>query len=165
MNQRRGLIAAINSEGVIGVDNRIPWDCPADMKRFRHLTTGGTVIMGRRTFESIGRCLPKRTNIVVSSQFAPMGGDPFYVNDLDSALRLAGSDVWFIGGTGIYREALERGLVDVMELTWLLDENSTGDNAVHFPLTYDEVTAGWRAVATQELEPNVKAVRYVPKKS
>ncbi|MEC9242189.1 MAG: dihydrofolate reductase, partial [Gemmatimonadota bacterium] len=62
------LLAALDNSRVIGFENRLPWHLPDDMKRFRETTTGHTVVMGRRTFESVGRPLPKRHNIVLSRQ-------------------------------------------------------------------------------------------------
>ena len=62
------IIAAVSNDGVIGVNGKIPWDIPEDMKHFKNITSQNTVIMGRKTFESIGYPLPNRINIVVSSQ-------------------------------------------------------------------------------------------------
>ena len=61
------LIAAIAKNKIIGINNSLPWDIPEDLKRFRKITTGHPVLMGRKTFESIGRPLPKRTNIILTS--------------------------------------------------------------------------------------------------
>jgi len=96
--------------GVIGVDNRLPWRLPEDMKRFRALTTGHSVIMGRRTWESIGKPLPGRQNIVVtrSNRVAVDGVE--VERSLDTALarvRLP-EPAFVIGGESLYREALPR---------------------------------------------------------
>ncbi len=105
---RVALIAAIAQNGVIGVDNRLPWRLPDDLRRFRALTTGHSIIMGRKTWESIGKPLPDRQNIVVSRQrdFHAPGAD--VVTSLDAALAAARlpDPVFVIGGEALYREAL-----------------------------------------------------------
>lgn len=104
------IVAAVAANGVIGADNRLPWRLPADLKRFRALTTGHSIIMGRKTWESIGRPLPDRQNIVVTRQasFAAIGAD--VASSLDDALakvRLP-APAFCIGGGTLYREALPR---------------------------------------------------------
>ena len=102
------LIAAAAENDVIGAHGALPWKLPADLKRFRALTSGHAVIMGRKTYESIGRPLPKRRNIVVTHQadFAPAGCE--VVHSLGDALALVAgeADVFVIGGGEIYRQAL-----------------------------------------------------------
>jgi dihydrofolate reductase len=102
------LIAAVAQNGVIGVDNRLPWRLPADMRRFRMLTTGHSIIMGRKTWESIGRPLPERQNIVVTRQrdFRAPGAD--VAPSFRAALGMATMQepVFVIGGEALYREAL-----------------------------------------------------------
>lgn len=102
------LIAAASENDVIGAHGALPWKMPSDLKRFRALTSGHTVIMGRKTYESIGRALPKRRNIVITRQpdFAPEGCE--IVHSLDEALALVADEeeVFIIGGGEIYRQAL-----------------------------------------------------------
>jgi dihydrofolate reductase len=103
----RAMIWAESPEGVIGVGGRIPWHYPADSKRFKRLTRGTTVVMGRTTFESIGRPLPERRNVVVTGRPLDVAGVE-RATSLDEALAIAGdADVWFIGGARIYAEAME----------------------------------------------------------
>lgn len=115
--RRIAVIAAVARNGVIGVDNRLPWRLADDMKRFRALTTGHAVIMGRRTWESLGAPLPARQNIVVTraAENAPRGIE--FVASLDEALsRVRLPDPAFvIGGEALYREALPRA--DLLYLT------------------------------------------------
>jgi dihydrofolate reductase len=104
------IVAAVASNGVIGAGNRLPWRLPADLKRFRALTSGHSIIMGRKTWESIGRPLPDRQNIVVTRQshFSAPGTD--IASSLDDALarvRLP-APAFCIGGGKLYREALAR---------------------------------------------------------
>lgn len=130
------IIAAVAANGVIGANGGIPWDIPEDRKYFKSLTTGGVVVMGRRTFESIGRPLPERMNIVVSSGSCFKGRMLRTVPDLDSAVRAGerylrrrvGGDIFLIGGAEIYRQGLE--IADRIFLTELYDEYE-GD--VYFP--------------------------------
>jgi dihydrofolate reductase len=111
------LIAAVADDRVIGRSNALPWYLPADLKRFKQLTTGHTVVMGRKTYESVGRPLPNRRNIVISSSkdFRPDGVT--VVRSLDDALMLAKDDgnVFIIGGARVFADAMPAG--DRMELT------------------------------------------------
>ena len=116
---RISLIAATAENGVIGRDGRLPWHLPDDLKRFRALTTGHHVIMGRRTQQSIGRPLPGRTNLVLSRDPSYRADGCHVVRSLDQALgiaRAAGEDEAFvIGGAAVYAAAL--ALADRIYLT------------------------------------------------
>ncbi|MCP2337815.1 dihydrofolate reductase [Actinomadura rupiterrae] len=111
-----GLIWAQAAGGVIGRDGALPWHLPEDMKRFRDLTTGATVLMGRRTWESLPprfRPLPGRRNLVLSR--TPQDGAETFP-DLEQALDAAsGDDVWVMGGAAVYQAALP--LADRIEVT------------------------------------------------
>jgi len=102
------VIVAIAENGVIGGGNQLLWHIPEDLKRFKSVTTGHTVIMGRKTFESIGKPLPGRVNIVISRNpnFHPDG--VLVASSLAAALELAKNDseAFIIGGGEIYRQAL-----------------------------------------------------------
>ena len=92
---------------VIGVNNKLPWHLSADLKRFKALTMGHTIIMGRRTYESIGRPLPGRNNVVISRQSNLMFPCVTVVSSLDQATERANTgEVFIVGGAEIYREAL-----------------------------------------------------------
>lgn len=120
-----GLIVAYSNNRVIGDKGRIPWHIEGEQRRFRELTTGNVVIMGRRTFEEIGRALPNRTTIVVSTSMKAEDYSDVYVTDsFDAALELAETlvcddnskpDIYIAGGVSLYREAIE--VVDVMYIT------------------------------------------------
>lgn len=111
---RLALIVAVAENGVIGRDNSLPWRIPGDLRYFKRVTLGKPVIMGRKTWESIGRPLPGRHNVVVTrnASFRAEGAD--VVSSLDAALELAGGiadadgaeEVVVIGGAEIYRAAL-----------------------------------------------------------
>lgn len=104
------IIVAVAQNGVIGSDNRLPWHLPDDLKRFKALSLGKPIVMGRRTFDSIGRPLPGRTNIVISRQSGLTIGGVRVVHSLDEALTAAGAvpEIVVIGGAEIFRQALPR---------------------------------------------------------
>jgi dihydrofolate reductase len=104
------LVVAVARNGVIGIDNRLPWRLPADLKRFKALTTGHAVIMGRKTWDSLPanfRPLPDRLNIVVTRDAAYRAEGATVVHSLEQALAAAGARIAFvIGGAEIYALAL-----------------------------------------------------------
>jgi len=112
---RIALICAMARNRVIGRGNTLPWRLPADLKYFRELTTGHALLMGRKTFESLGRPLPNRINIVITSQrdYAPVGA--LVVHSLDEAMALAAThgspaspELFVIGGENLYAQMLPR---------------------------------------------------------
>jgi len=136
------LIAAMGRNRVIGVDGGMPWHLPADLKHFKTVTLGHPIVMGRRTFESIGRALPGRRNIVLSTSMnaVPEGVDLH--ESFDQALATIDDEaVMVIGGGQLYAETLPRA--DRMELT-LVDAEPAGDT--HFP-AWDRTA--WRVAAMQ----------------
>src|SRR5688572_9576507 len=104
------IIVAAADNGAIGSANRLPWHLPDDLKRFKALSLGKPIVMGRRTFDSIGRPLPGRTNIVVSRQAGLAIEGALVVQSLDAALAAAGSvtEIVVIGGAEIFRQAQPR---------------------------------------------------------
>jgi len=124
------IVAAMAGNGVIGRGGTLPWHLPDDLRRFKSLTLGRPVLMGRRTFESIGRPLPGRRNLVLTrgGTALPPGVEP--VDSVPAALALcaAASEVCVIGGAEVYRQALPHATH--LELT-LVHAAPEGD--VHFP--------------------------------
>ena len=124
------LIAAIAKNGVIGIDNRLPWRLPDDLRHFRALTTGHALIMGRRTWESIGRPLRDRQNIVVTRR------RDFQAAGCETAPSLADAiarvhlpePVFVIGGEALYRAALP-----IAERLYLTEIGRDFDGDAHFP--------------------------------
>jgi len=113
---------------VIGKDNSIPWHLPHDLIRFRELTTGHAVIMGRKTFESIGKILPGRDNIIITRQknYKVPGAHVF--NELQEALDFTApnhSEVFIIGGQELYEQTLNK--VDRMYITHVAEKDIEGD--------------------------------------
>ena len=99
------IVAAIASNNVIGQKNSLPWDIPEDLKRFKQLTSGHTILMGRKTFDSIGRPLPNRTNIVMTKDTNYQKEGVEIVFDEKEALNLIkdlNQEVFIIGGSKIY---------------------------------------------------------------
>ncbi|HTP79911.1 MAG TPA: dihydrofolate reductase [Bacteroidota bacterium] len=121
------LIAALNRKRVIGIGGKLPWHISEDLKRFRQLTTGHVVLMGRRTFESLGKPLPRRRNVVLTSRALP--GVETYPT-LASALEALRNEetVFVIGGGKVFNETL--ALADELKLT--IVEND-GDGDTYFP--------------------------------
>jgi len=138
------LLAAVAGNGIIGREGALPWHLPDDLRRFKALTLGKPLLMGRRTAESIGRPLPGRRNLVLTSQpVSPVAGmEP--VASLEEALAgcAADAEVCVIGGAGLYRLALP--LADVLELT-LVHADIAGD--VRFP---DFERTAWLETARSE---------------
>lgn len=101
------LIYAVSENHVIGNGDKLPWHLPADFRHFKELTTGHTVIMGRRTFQSIGRPLPGRQNIVLTRDLAYKAEGIDVAHSLDEAIDKAEDDsVFVIGGANVFAEAL-----------------------------------------------------------
>lgn len=111
------IIVAVAQNGVIGAGNRLPWHLPDDLKRFKALSMAKPIVMGRRTFDSIGKPLPGRTNIVVSRQPGLAIEGTIVTPSLDAALVAAGAvpEVVVIGGAEIFRQVLPR--TEVIHLT------------------------------------------------
>lgn len=129
-----GLIVARSKNNVIGKNGEIPWNIKGEQKQFKELTTGNVVIMGRRSYEEIGKPLPNRKNIIVSRNEKFTGENLITASSLEEALELTkGEKVFVAGGCGLYEEALP--LVDVMYITEVDIEIEDGD--VFFP-EFDE---------------------------
>jgi dihydrofolate reductase len=151
-----GLIWAQAANGVIGRDHGIPWHIPEDMKHFREVTTGSTVVMGRRTWDSLPprfRPLPGRRNVVLTRCVTWTAEGAEVAHDLDEALV---GDVWVIGGADVYAAALPRA--DVLEVTEL---SAAHDGDVRAPELDDswqlERDGGWQRSSAG---PTFRWLRY-----
>jgi dihydrofolate reductase len=122
------LIAACSKNKVIGKENTLIWKVPGDLKRFKELTTGHNVLMGRKNFESIGRPLPNRRNIILTRDKDFKADGCLVYSDLKEVLELFGNDLFIIGGEQIYKQTI--GYVDYIELT-LIHKEFEGD--AYFP--------------------------------
>lgn len=119
------LIAAYSENKVIGNNGMIPWKIAGEQNRFKKLTTGNVVIMGRRSFDEIGKPLPDRTTIVISKTKKYEFDNCFTCASLQEALKLAGNKkVYIAGGAGLYKEAID--IVERMYIT-LIEKEVEGD--------------------------------------
>ena len=135
------LIAAVGRNGVIGRDNDLPWRIREDLQHFKQLTLGHTLVMGRKTYDSIGRPLPGRRTVVVTRQPDWSADGVEVVHTLEEALKYEG-DLYVAGGGEIYRQALP--YADRLELTEV-DQSPTGD------VTFPELTpADWTETARDQ---------------
>lgn len=145
---RLSIIVAAADNGVIGQKNRLPWHLSADLKRFKALTMGHHLLIGRKTFQSIGRALPGRTTVVLSRGTPDLPAGVHLAANLDTAIDIArragDSEAFVAGGAAVYREALAK--VERLYLTRILGEFE-GDT--HFP-AWD--TADWRLVSLERCQ-------------
>lgn len=154
------IIVAAARNGVIGKDNQLPWHLPQDLQYFKALTTGKPIIMGRKTFESIGRPLPNRTNIVITRNPEWQHDKLIVCGDLDDAIKQAkevlssrdnlSDEVMIIGGAEIYKAALpiadrvyltqinrdvegDARFPELSQSEWILDKVQAGENNASEP--------------------------------
>jgi dihydrofolate reductase len=139
------LVVAMAHDRVIGKDNGMPWHLPADLKHFKKITTGKPVIMGRKTFESIGQALPKRRNIVVTRNTEYQAQDCEVASSLEAALALVADEkeICIIGGAQLFQEALP--MADRLYLTFI-DLTVEGDT--FFPSWN---SAQWQEISRESL--------------
>ena len=141
-----GILVAVSPEGVIGKDNKIPWHYSTDLKRFKKLTVGKTIVMGRKTWESLPtKPLPDRRNIVITK--SKLDGVECF-KSIKEAMQNCEGDVWFVGGYGIYKEALN--FADLIDMT-LVPDRITGEDCVTFP----KLGEGWEAGPTKKLQDDI----------
>ena len=150
---RVSIIAAVARNGTIGIDNRLPWRLPADLRHFRALTMGHHLVMGRRTFESVGPLPGRRTIVVTRGGLpAPPGDDVKLASSLDHAIELARAageeEVFIAGGAAIYRDAMDHA--DRIYLT-RIDADFAGDAS--FPEIDGE---RWREIERRPFPPDDK---------
>ena len=145
------LIAAMTDDHVIGIENRLPWKLPADMKWFRRHTLGKPIVMGRKTFESFGgKPLPERLNIVITRDRDYRADGAVVVHDIDAALAVAGDaeEVMIIGGASFYEQMLPRA--DRLYLTFV---HADVEGDAWFP-EFDR--SQWREVYREDHEADEK---------
>jgi dihydrofolate reductase len=145
------IIVAVADNGVIGRGGALPWHLSADLKRFKALTMGHHLVMGRKTFESIGRVLPGRKFIVVTRNRDLVFPEVLSAGSVESALMLAQDDaeIFIAGGAEIYEQSLHRA--DVMYLTRV---HAEPDGDVTFP-EFDDVNE-WRLADSEHFEADEK---------
>ncbi|MCG5494461.1 MULTISPECIES: dihydrofolate reductase [Ectothiorhodospira] len=142
-------VVAMDRQRLIGADNRLPWHLPADLAHFKRLTLGGTLLMGRRTFESIGRPLPQRRSIVLSRDPGFQAEGCTVVDSVEAALDAAGDmpEVFVIGGARLFEQLLPQ--CGRLHLT-VIDHEFQGDTWM------PELDAGWQEVNQEAHEPDAR---------
>ncbi len=146
------LIVACSENRVIGKDNKLIWHLPDDLKRFKRLTSGNPILMGRKTFESIGKALPNRTNVILTRNvlFNPPGC--LIYNNIEDVVNLYRANLWVIGGSDIYTQMLQ--YADCVELT-LVKKDFEGDS--YFP----ELSDDWKIVAKEDFNGDEFDYSYI----
>lgn len=146
------IIVAVSENGVIGKDNQLLWHLSGDMKRFKALTTGHTIIMGKNTFLSIGKALPNRRNIVLSSSLKKENYDNIEIyssiEELTNSIQSETEEVFIIGGGEIYRQFLP--IASKIYLTYV---HTTIEGDTTFPSLNDDE---WKAIAKEEMKADEK---------
>ncbi|MDB5118522.1 MAG: dfrA [Mucilaginibacter sp.] len=143
------IVVAISQNHAIGKDNKLLWYLPNDLKHFKAITSGHTVIMGRKTYDSVGKPLPNRRNIIITRQNITIEGCEV-VNSIDAALALCRdeAEVFIVGGAEIYKQAMQ--LTDRIYLT-IVHKEFDGDS--YFP----EIKATeWKETEREDYQPDEK---------
>lgn len=148
MNHSKPVLSAIAAAAenrVIGKDNKMPWHMPADLKHFKTLTSGHPVLMGRKTYESIGKPLPNRTNIIMTRDMNYSAPDCIIVNTVEAAVSMADElemdEIFVIGGAEVYRQLLSQ-----IQRIYLTEIHHQFEGDAYFPeLNPDE----WKEVSRE----------------
>lgn len=152
LKQTITIIAAIANNNALGKDNDLIWHLPADLKRFKKVTTGHHILMGRNTFESIGKPLPNRTTVIITRNTDYIAEGCLVVNSIEKALEVAKEDaqVFIIGGAQIYEQAIKLDLVDQLDITEVQQEFEAD---VFFPEIDLHI---WKEVAREDCRADEK---------
>jgi dihydrofolate reductase len=158
------VIAAIGKNGELGKNNDLIWHLPNDLKRFKQVTAGHHIIMGRKTYESLGRPLPNRTNIIISRNPNYKAEGCIMANSLEEAIDLAkagDSNPFILGGAQIYKQAIK--IADELDITLV-------DAALHADVFFPNIdTSIWKEVARydhfadEKHQYNYSFVKYLKK--
>ncbi|WP_299012829.1 dihydrofolate reductase [uncultured Polaribacter sp.] len=146
------VIAAIAENNALGKNNDLIWHLPADLKRFKKVTTGNYIIMGRNTFESIGKPLPNRTTIIITRNTNYFEEGCLIAHSLEEALELAKAQkqIFIIGGAQIYKETLAKDLADQLDITLV---HKAFDADVYFPEINKKI---WKETAREDFKADDK---------
>ena len=156
-----GMIAAVSKNGVIGSVNEagkqiIPFHYPADFKHFKATTLNSVVIMGRKTWETLGKPLPHRTNVVITHSYLNLPDVHTETSLSEAIAKYSSSSIWLIGGAGIYQEGMQ--YCDIILLT-ITPDIITGDNLVRFPFI-NPLQYKAEEIATMEGDNKLLLVKY-----
>ena len=146
------IIAAIGLNNELGKDNDLIWHLPADLKRFKKVTTGHHILMGRNTYESIGKPLPNRTTVIITRNSAYKAAGCIVVDSIEKAIEVANADehIFIIGGAQIYQQAMKSDLVDQLDITQV---HSEFEADVFFPVIDSAI---WKETSRENLKPDEK---------
>ena len=146
------IIAAIAENNALGKDNDLIWHLPADLKRFKKVTSGHHILMGRNTYESIGKPLPNRTTVIITRNPAYKAEGCIVVDSIEKAIEVAKDDaqVYIIGGAQIYQQTIASNLVDQLDITKV---HQAFEADVFFP---EIDTAIWKEVAREDFKADEK---------
>jgi dihydrofolate reductase len=146
------VIAAIAANNALGKDNDLIWHLPADLKRFKKVTTGHYILMGRNTFESIGRPLPNRTTIIITRNKNYFKEGCLIANSLEQAIEMAKSaaQIFIIGGAQIYKETMVKEIAAQLDIT-LVHHNFEAD--VFFPEIDTKI---WKEATREDFKADEK---------
>jgi dihydrofolate reductase len=146
------VIAAIASNKALGKDNNLIWHLPADLKRFKKVTTGHYILMGRNTYESIGRPLPNRTTIIITRNKNYFKEGCLIANSLEQAIEMAkpAAQIFIIGGAQIYKETIAKDVALQLDIT-LVHHSFEAD--VFFPEIDLKI---WKEVAREDYKADEK---------
>lgn len=139
------LIVAMDQNRVIGKDNQLPWHLPADLQYFKKVTMGKPIVMGRKTFESIGRVLPGRENVIVTRNHAYTNADCTILHSINEVKQFADDrdqEVFIIGGAEIFREILP-----VTHRIYITKIFESFDGDTYFPIIHEQE---WRQVSSKK---------------
>ena len=147
------VIAAVADNKAIGLNNTLPWHLPEDLKHFRQLTMGHHIIMGRKTYESLGRLLPGRITVIVSRRLGYGAEGAITAGSLQAAIDACGADeeIFVIGGAELYREAMQRA-----DRLYLTEVHRAFEGDAFFP-EYDR--AAWQE-ETREAHVSADGLPY-----
>ena len=146
------IIAAIANNNALGKNNDLIWHLPADLKRFKKITSGHHIIMGRNTFESIGKPLPNRTTVIITRNTNYKANGCIVVASLEKAIEFAQSDehIFIIGGAQIYKQAMASNFVDQLDITQV---HEAFDADVYFPEIDVKI---WKETSREDFEADQK---------
>ncbi len=146
------IIAAIANNNALGKDNDLIWHLPADLKRFKKVTSGHHILMGRNTFESIGKPLPNRTTVIITRNSDYKAEGCIVVDSIEKAIEVAKEDeqIFIIGGAQIYKQTIASNLVDQLDITKV---HHAFDADVYFP---EIDTAIWKEVSKEDFDSDEK---------
>jgi len=146
------VIAAIATNNALGKDNDLIWHLPADLKRFKKVTTGHYILMGRNTYESIGKPLPNRTTIIITRNKNYFKEGCLIANSLEQAIEMSKEEaqVFIIGGAQIYKETIAKDLAQQLDIT-MVHKDFEAD--VYFPEIDFKI---WKEVARENFKADEK---------